>query len=227
MKKYLIIAGVLISFLSSCIKSELMPENAVSGTKLFYAEVPSDDTRTYMDGDYEIHWTEDDRISVFCSPANEQYRFTGGTGAQRGTFESLTDPVTPIYGRNYAIYPYQSVNTSSDEGTINITIPSVQTYEEKSFGLGANTMAAVTDDIQDDTFRFRNVCGYLMLKLYGGDRIKRITLRGNDGEKIAGAATITAGYDADPAIAMSETATTEITLDCPSEGIPTNKSEDF
>ena len=225
MKKYLIFFVALCTLLS-CTKTELETENEVSGTKFYYAEVPYEDSKTYIDTDYEIHWIADDRISVFCSPANEQYRFTGATGDWKGTFENLTEPAIPTYSRNYAVYPYQSGNTSASEGTMTVSFPSEQSYAENSFGQSANTMVAVTESLADDNFKFRNCCGYLMLKLYGGDKIKSITLRGNNGEKIAGPSTITATYGESPTIAMGDDATTEITLICPAEGVPTNESEE-
>lgn len=225
MKRYLIFFVALCTSLS-CTKTELETENEISGTKLYCAEVPYEDSKTYIDTDYEIHWTADDRISVFCSPANEQYRFTGATGAQRGTFENMTEPATPTFSRNYAVYPYQPGNTSASEGAMTVSFPPEQSYAETSFGPRANTMVAVTESLADDKFKFRNCCGYLMLKLYGGDKIKSITLRGNNGEKIAGPSTITAEYGKDPTIAMEDDATTEITLICPAEGVPTNESEE-
>ena len=223
MKRYLIFFAALCSFLS-CAKTELETEKGASGKKSFYAETPAVEVKAYIDTDYEIHWTADDRISVFSSPANEQYKFAGQTGDQKGTFENTTDPAAPIYSHYYAVYPYRSGNTSASEGTMTVTLPSVQNYAGNSFGQGANTMVAVTESLTDDKFTFKNCCGYLMLKLYGGDRIKSITLRGNNGEKIAGSATITAAYGEAPSIVMGDDATTEITLTCPEEGIPTNES---
>ena len=79
-------------------------------------------------------------------------------------------------------------------------------------------MVAVTDGINDYFLPFRNVCGYLVVKLYGDATVKAVTFEGNNGEKIAGAATVTASHAAAPTIVMSEEATTTITIDC-GEGI--------
>ena len=86
---------------------------------------------------------------------------------------------------------------------------------EKSFGLGANTMVAATQNTDDTFLAFKNVGGYLKLSLYGTDvTVKSITLKGNNGEKIAGKATITHSYGSNPSVTMAEEATDEITLDC-------------
>ena len=62
---------------------------------------------------------------------------------------------------NYAI---------AEDGTISITLPAVQKYASKSFGVGANMMVAVTKDKDDYFLPFKNLCGYLKLKLYGIER---------------------------------------------------------
>lgn len=225
MKRYLMIPVALCAFFS-CSESEVKMEKETVVAKYFYAETPTEDTKTYIDSRYDIHWTADDRISVFCSSENGQYRFTGKTGDDTGTFENLSVPASPTYSRNYAVYPFQAGNASSSEGTMTVELPAMQIYAENSFGLGANTMVAVTQNISDNTFKFRNTCGYLMLKLYGGDKIKSITLRGNSNEKIAGSGTISAAFEAEPSLVIEDGGSTEISLNCPVEGISTDESSE-
>jgi len=224
MRKFLIISVVVCTFFACSRADEPEVENGISERRVFYAETPTEDTKTYIDSEYEIHWTADDRISVFSSGTNEQYRFTGQSGDKIGSFENVSTPATPTYSRYYAVYPYQGGNTSTQEGTVAVCLPAEQNYVENSFGQGSNTMAAVTQDMSDQKIKFRNACSFLLLKLYGGDSIKSINIRGNNGEKIAGAATITMNYGEAPVIAMGEDAATEITLSCPIEGVSTKKT---
>ena len=67
----------------------------------------------------------------------------------------------------------------------------------------------------DKYLQYKNVGGYLMLKLYGEGLISSITLRGNKGEKLAGKATVTMPLGGVPSVTMAEDATTEIKLSCP------------
>ena len=165
-----------------------------------------------------MRWTENDEISYFPGITyNMQYRFAGSTGERIGSFNKLTfDPVTGAdLNCNYAVYPYAEATSISTNGVISFNLPATQTYVENSFGLGANTMVAATHNIDDKSLSFKNACGYLKLQLYGEDTtIKSIEFRGNDNEKTAGAATITAYYDSNPTVSMTESATTSITLDC-------------
>ncbi len=73
-------------------------------------------------------------------------------------------------------------------------------------------MTAITDDY---FFAFKNVGGYLSLRLYGDNvSVSRITIKGNNGEKIAGKASITMPLGGVPSIVMDETATDEISIVC-------------
>jgi hypothetical protein len=103
---------------------------------------------------------------------------------------------------------------------ITTILPSEQHYANNSFGLGDNTMLAVTQDTHDTFLNFKNVGGCLKLQLYGNDvTVKSITLKGNNSEKIAGKATITAAYDKAPIVSIADDATTSITLDCGEKGM--------
>ena len=208
------------------ISQDMKPAGATD--KVFYAETPDPDvTKTYIDKGLNIYWTKDDRLSVFRSIINEKYRFTGTTGQGEGMFEKDDERVPGVaFGHNYAVYPYSETTVCGSEGKFDVSLPSIQYYSENSFGLGTNTMVAVTKNNDDDVFKFKNVCSYLQLKIYGGDRICSVRFFGNNNEKIAGAASITASYGVNPMIEMGETATTEITIDCGEEGVATGVTKE-
>ena len=73
-------------------------------------------------------------------------------------------------------------------------------------------MVSVTDDNQ---LRFRNVGGYLALKLYGDNvSVTSITLRGNNGEKLSGRATVTCASDANPSLTFQSASSESLRLEC-------------
>lgn len=175
------------------------------------------DTRTYVDSDLHHYWTRDDRVSVFTSTQNEQYKFDGNTGDDTGTISKVGSGQSGSGSQipsNYAIYPYNTSTTISTSGVVSLTLPSSQTYADGTFGQGANTMMAVTRNSEDNYLSFKNLGGYIVLKLYGGGTVKSITISGNDGEKIAGKANINLSYGSEPSTVMSGSATEAITLDC-------------
>ena len=177
-----------------------------------------DNTRVQLNEAGKTVWTKGDLVSVFYhSDSNQQWQFQGETGDTNGKLKRISQGNTPNIGLDkvVAVYPYAEATSISTNGVISFNLPATQTYVENSFGLGANTMVAATQNIDDKSLLFKNVCGYLKLQLYGENTtVKSIEFRGNNNEKIAGAATITASYDSNPIVSMTESATTSITLDC-------------
>ena len=209
---------------SGCSEDELVKDQSTSSTsKLFTASFEGNESRTYIENGNLLRWTEGDQISLFDgNTLNRQYKFNGETGDNAGTFSVVDKP----YGTgndlsaNYAVYPYAKDFKITENGVITATLPAEQSYATNSFGLGANTMVAVTEDTDDTFLKFKNVCGYLKLQLYGDDvTIKTITLTGNNNEKLAGKATITPTYGKNPTIIMDDETTETITLDCGENGV--------
>ena len=200
----------------------------ITAPDVIYAEIDEDTTRTYIEDEKYLRWTEGDEISFFPVTYNMRYRYTGETGKNNGSFEKLTTDL--ITGNElehcYAIYPYRATTSMSEMGVISYELPAVQYYAQNSFGLGANTMVAITSSKYDNILRFKNLGGFLKLKLYGeGVTVKSIVFEGNNGEKIAGAATIRAFYGGEPTVTMADNATTSVTMDC-GEGIALGKDKD-
>lgn len=188
-------------------------------------------TKTYIDNKNMVRWTKDDRVSIFvANTSNCEYKFDGKTGANNGSFSALSNPVeitSDILSANYAVYPYSESNKMNANGELSIVLPSVQKYAESSFGLGSNTMVAVTEDKSDTFLQFKNLCGYIVVGLYGEGTVRSLSLQGNDGEKIAGTAAVVARYGKSPEITMSSTATEIITVDCGENGIVLGSSENY
>ena len=223
MKKIISLLFPLALVLSGCTLEEL--ENStpdLQDGRIFTASFDQNETRTYIEEGNLLRWNAGDQISLFDgNTLNRQYKFDGETGDNSGTFSIVNAP----YGSgndlnaNYAVYPYASDIKISESGVITATLPVEQNYAENSFGPGANTMVAVTEDTDDTFLRFKNVSGYLKLQLYGSYiTIKSITLTATGNEKIAGKATITPLYNGDPTITMTDEAASTITVNC-GEGV--------
>ena len=223
MKRHLLYGFLFALVAAGCYQEELSVTAQTDCEGMTYtASFEDNETRTYVEDGVLLRWTAGDQISLFDgNTLNRQYKFDGETGDNSGTFSIVDAP----YGSgndltaNYAVYPYASGVKISESGVITAALPAEQTYAENSFGPGANTMVAVTKDKTDTFLRFKNVCGYLKLQLYGENvTVKSITLTGNNSEKVAGAAAITPSYSGTPTVIMAEDATGTITLDC-GEGV--------
>ena len=219
MKRFALYLGITAGLMASCSTKETDFRAPVQDDVVFYAtfEQPAENgTRVYANEDLLLRWTGDDRVSIFeKNTRNQQYRFTGETGDNAGEFDKVAGSgFTPGNAISHivSVYPYQESTKISRSETITITLPAEQHYAENSFGLGANTMVSVTSN---NFLQYKNVCGYLVVQLYGdGVSVSSITLRGNNGEKLAGKATVTMPLDGVPTTTMANDATSEITLTC-------------
>ena len=223
MKKIFALLAAFAALTSCSVKDLTGPESsAVSPILHASFEDGTDATKTYVDNSLHLFWTADDRLSVFLGTTyNQQYRFTGETGDNAGDFDEV--PASGLHSGSdvnaiYAVYPYRTTTKLSYDGKITVDLPAVQQYVPGSFGLGANTMVAVTAGKSDTFLSFKNLCGYLVVKLYGSGTVKSVTIEGNNGEKLAGKATVTASHTATPTLVLADDATTSITIDC-GEGV--------
>ena len=220
MKRFCSFAAIALLMVSCTAQLEPMTESAESSSRI-YATVEGCDqpmTKVYVDEGLKVVWNADDRITLFDKTTyNYQYKFLGEDGDTSGEFEKV--PASGfITGNNvdnyYAVYPYNKKTKLSNDGSyITVMLPEEQTWKASSFGAGANTMVAASED---KMLMFKNVCGYLSLRLYGaGVSVSRITLQGNSGELIAGKASVAMTVGGTPATTMDKTAgTAEIALVC-------------
>lgn len=232
MKKISVIYYATLLLLSACIQAEIDTTQINVSSPTFYTsfeDCPETVTKTYIDGQKKLCWTKDDRISIFVgNTLNQEYKYSGDTGAKSGSFSPLTSPgfiaADPL-SANFAFYPYSAHNEIEPTGEMSVIFPSIQQYAIDSFGLGANSMVAVTESKEDMLLQFKNLCGYLVINLYGAEKVASIEFKGNDGEKISGNATVKAGFGIDPVTKMSDDASTSITLEC-SDGITIGATEE-
>ncbi len=225
MKRLLtLLALVLCSCAETFVGEEATRPNNENLPDLTAAFAEEDNTRTYIEDGKYLRWHEDDRLTAFYgNTLNRQYKFNGATGDNSGTFSLVPDGMLGTgnaFDHIYALYPYNADARITDEGVISLTLPAEQNYAENSFGRGANTMLAVTENLEDTFLAFKNACGYLKLKLYNaeGATIKSIEVKGNSGERLAGAATATIAFGEAPVLAMAVDATTSVTIVC-GEGV--------
>ncbi|MCQ2139369.1 MAG: fimbrillin family protein [Bacteroidales bacterium] len=219
MKKTLFLLSMLA--VAACTADNIGIEEPASSDVKFYASFEGADlTKTYLDNDGYIRWNADDSVSIFAGKTyNQQFRFDGSTGDSGNSFTMVGSPGTGTeLQANYSVYPYSENNLITPTGVLGVTLPDTQVYAENSFGLNANTMVAVTENVADKHLRFKNVCGYLKMSLYGDATIKSITLRGNNRETIAGMTLVNASFNGTPSTRPALGATESITIDC-GEGV--------
>lgn len=230
MKKNLLFSLAICTAIFGCQKNETS-DNLESGSEL-HATI-DDATRTVMDENNNVRWSEGDQIVAFMkSSYGHKYQikpsFVGETYADFSKVSSTSGDDLSAgveWDHIVAYYPYAESTRcakSGDNYAMTVTLPTEQTYEPDSFGNGSLPMVAVSED---NDITFKNVCGGMKLQLKGTQKVAAIRLEGKNSEKLSGPATVTAYTDGEtkPAITMASGASTSVTLNCGS-GIQLNES---
>lgn len=218
MKNHQFSIGLLVVSAVSCSIHEVDRSEFLASTdQVFLAQMESaidDDTKVFADDKLRVLWDADDRVSIFNKYTfNQEYRFTGETGANSGSFRKVESDEF-ITGNTleyvYAVYPYRPSTSIDNDGVLSMTLPAEQSCRANSFGLGANAMVSCTGN---NELLFKNLDGFFMLKLYGdGVNVTSISLKGNNWEPLAGPATVLASEDDAPSLTFGSGATQEISL---------------
>ena len=200
----------------------------------FFAKIEDTQlTKTLMDENNNVLWSAGDQLMIFRQSTlgvkyQVQSKYVGKNhgGFSRVAGENNDDFYAGIaLDHNVAYYPYvEGLDCSNANSNVpvdsylitGVVLPQTQTYAQESFGNGAFPMLAVS---LNKELTFRNVCGGMKLQLKGNQKVTSIAVKGNDGEKLAGKAAVTAYVDgSNPVIEMSDSAYTSVILDC-GEGV--------
>jgi len=226
--KFIIILSALLAL--CCCQEEEMTEPAI-GDGTFTATI-EEGTKTSLDEDGNVLWKKGNQVSIFVgSTINQQYQVTD---ASDGKTSAVLNPVSSAgsdegdkIDNNVALYPYSSTaEAAKNEGSYaisKIVLPATQNYAAGSFGDGAFPMVAVTGSTSDQHLKFKNVLGCLKLQLKGTSSIASISVTGNNGEILCGAATVTASNGNIPSINLTDESAKTVALDC-GTGVQLNSS---
>ena len=132
-------------------------------------------------------WTKGDFVSIFYkSYENMKWKFAGQTGDRTGTLLKVSGSANEQTMDNVVVaYPYSDYySISLSTGGLVAFLPAEQTYMADSYGVDGNIMVSQSEYKQ---FVLKSVCGWLKIQLKGdGQAVEKITLKGNNGEQVAG-----------------------------------------
>lgn len=144
----------------------------------FTANMPQ--TRTYLSGGTNVHWSEGDEIALWDNTDKRKFTATEIDGSSA----TFTGEANSNY-RYAAFYPYSAVK-ARDGVTFTFTLPAKQTAKWKSF---ANNLAPsfALVEAPETNLQFKNVCA--LVKFYIGLSaidVKTVSLVARNGEVLAG-----------------------------------------
>lgn len=236
MKKIFYTALLMIAF-GGCQEvideSVLVPENVKFTADI---EALANLTKTSMDSQRNLTWSKGDQVAIFhAQNVADKYQVTDNTAnTAAGEFEKVAgDSQGDKLDATVAVYPYtenltvekvSGEDSEVDEYEISgFVLPETQTYVADSFGEETFPMAAITKS-NGLSLGFKNLLGAVKLQLVGTEVVKSIKIKGKNGERLSGAATITVFSDNQaPLVRVSDENETYVTLDC-GAGVQLNQS---
>ncbi len=164
----------------------------------------------------KIEWTKNDSINVFfgdsggskftTEESGEVAKFKGSIDVAVGGGEGLTDD-TSLWG----VYPYKST-TTCDGTYVYYTLPSEQEAAENTFAKELFPQIAKSRNFY---MTFYNPCASIRFTVESND-IKAVSLKGNNGESLAGKAKIS--MESVPKVESIESGETELMMYAPNGG---------
>lgn len=186
------IAFVVLATLLQACQVHQMPEDIPETPETpelvehtLYASTPGEEdpaTRTVLDSgnDRKILWSAGGESISILPSAGGNYEFTGDN-VEAASSAAFTGSGPGALGSYVALYPYNS-SASYDGTSVSTTLPASQTGKAGSF---ADGYLITADDATGNHISFNHVCSGLRFQV-SRDDIKSVTIRGNNGEKIAG-----------------------------------------
>ena len=155
-------------------------------------------------------WTDGAEVSVFdgFSGTKTQTNVLYTISAADGTKADLTTKVKKVQKQDtyVALYPYASSSSySKADGTLRMTLPSLQNHAPDAVAPGALPLIATSSN---NDLAFRQLCGVFRISLTGEVSIESIEI---DAESVSGQATVDV---ATGALTMDAEASRNITYSC-------------
>lgn len=178
----------------SCAEKELSAANISNGMNA--TKVPMEfntdaatvgtSTRTSINADLQVLWSDNDAISIFDGRENNEFTIASGVGASSGSFTGEAYE-TDTY---YALYPY-STEAKCESGVISSKLPSEQTAVAGSFDTMLSPAVGTSDG---SALTLENVAGLIAFELKDipeGKTVKRVSFNAES--------SLTGGYTVDTA----------------------------
>lgn len=183
----------------------------------FSAESCEPQTKTaFQEDETSIWWSPGDEIAIFYGASNgSKFTATNDTEKARVEFQGELDTFTGVTESgelNYfwAIYPYTSAVNCDGESVV-ATLSDKQLAKAGSFAPNTNVTVAKSPGL---ALSFYNVCSWFRFTVKK-EGVKRVILRGNNNEDIAGEFRVVMGTDNRPSISEIINGKKTITLEPP------------
>lgn len=227
MKKSFLALASLAAIAVGC-QVETMPEAPVAESVVYEAvtEAYAPATKTSMNSDLQVLWSEGDQVGVFSGYMfPDAYAVTEGAGTTTAKLELAAPAQDP--GREVAmsgvaaVYPFSDMLMFNNQGDgvprFVFYAEQVQKYTEGTFANGSFPMVALTNT---NAFAFKNVFGAMKLQLVGTKTVTSVSVSGRNSEPLAGMFQVAVEEDA-LTVSPGDMVMGSVKLDC-GDGVALN-----
>jgi hypothetical protein len=218
----LLIAAVLLLAVSCTVEPQPAEEPTNAPVELTFSATWGEEpaTRTSLQDHGVVYWNPGDAVNIFYgksmagrfeSTLTETAPVSDFTGSLSISSESFDDEDGDL--SFWAVYPYDDENTYDGEGVV-IELPGVQTAAPYTFSGNLNPAIAVSDGME---LSFYNVGGLFCFSVQG-EGYYAASLRGNDGEALAGTLHVVVDEDGIPSVDQVTNGVSSIYLNAPESG---------
>ena len=223
MKKIVLLAGIVLSFIACTRQDEVLPEQLVKTKEIIITATREKlETKTELQSGSNVYWCPGDSISLFFRNGDNggsKFKAQNTEAVPIAEFKGTIDVVSgggESSGGEYwfwGIYPYSTQN-SCDGSSITTVIPHEQVGKAGTFA--SNTFITMAR-AKGLNLAFYNICTGVKFNLSRTD-IKAVTFRGNKNEHIAGKVNVGWNDSGKPAIQSYVSGRKVITVTAPEGG---------
>lgn len=169
MKRLIALATLMILLIMGCTtKEELITADIAMSAKSFYVKVEHtySDTKAHLHDKKNVVFDEGDIMAVFDkNEAVSEYAYSASESKFSGTSVLTGDELDNVH----LLFPF-SEDIKFSDNCVQGTLPAKQKYYQNSFDSNSQIMYAQVQELSEESaFEMKNMCGYLMLPLYGTD----------------------------------------------------------
>lgn len=169
MKRLIALATLMILLIMGCTtKEELITADIAMSAKSFYVKVEHtySDTKAHLHDKKNVVFDEGDKMAVFDkNEAVSEYAYS----ASESKFSGTSVATGGVLDNVHLLFPY-SEDIKFSDNCVQGTLPAEQKYYQNSFDSNSQIMYAQVQELSEESaFEMKNMCGYLMLPLYGTD----------------------------------------------------------
>lgn len=169
MKRLIALTTLMVLLIMGCTtKEELITADIAMSAKSFYVKVEHtySDTKAHLHDKKNVVFDEGDIMAVFDKNDDvSEYAYSASESKFSGTSVHTGNELDNVH----LLFPF-SEDIKFSDNCVQGTLPAEQKYYKNSFDSNSQIMYAQVQELSEESaFEMKNMCGYLMLPLYGTD----------------------------------------------------------